>query len=226
MRDLNRIERALATRRLSAHVFERCAQDLLSTVYQGLTPVPGGSDWGRDADIAGTDDEVPVRVLITSSRGLDGVRSNMLSGIKSMKEHSVPFHKLVLANPAILSRSDRGKLAASATRAGASLNVSEIFDGTFFASRLRRDGYWRNALLGLPSSPVTLSPVAPGLAESPWAFLPFTARDADLAAVAGPCDLILSGPPGSGKSRLLSELPEAAFVDGCGSSEVMQCEAF
>ena len=47
MRDLDRIERALATNRLSAQVFERCGQDLLSTVYQGLTPVPGGSDWGR-----------------------------------------------------------------------------------------------------------------------------------------------------------------------------------
>jgi hypothetical protein len=204
MRDLDRIERALATRRLSAQVFERCAQDLLSTVYKGLTPIPGGSDWGRDADIAGTGDDVPVRVLVTSSRGLDGVRDNMLSGIRSMKKHGVPVDKLVLANPAVLSRSDRGKLAASASRAGASLNVSEVFDGTFFASRLRRDGHWRHALLGLPSSPVTLSPVAPGLAESPWAFLPFTARDEDLAAVAGPGDLILSGPPGAGKSRLLS----------------------
>jgi len=219
MRDLDRIERALATRRLSAQVFERCAQDLLSTVYKGLTPIPGGSDWGRDADIAGTGDDVPVRVLVTSSRGLDGVRDNMLGGIRSMKKHGVPVHKLVLANPAVLSRSDRGKLAESASRAGASLNVSEIFDGTFFASRLRRDGHWRHALLGLPSSPVTLSPVAPGLAESPWAFLPFTARDEDLGAVAGPGDLILSGPPGAGKSRLLSELTEAAFVDKDASPE-------
>ena len=213
MRDLDRIERALATSRLSAQAFERCAQDLLSTVYQGLTPVPGGSDWGRDADIAGTDEDVPARLLVTSSRGLDGVRKNMLAGIKSMKEHGVPVHRIVLANPAVLSRSDRGKLAESAGRAGTALNVSEIFDGTFFASCLRRDGYWRRELLGLPSSPVTLSPVPPGLAEHPWAFLPFAARDEDLAAAAEPGDLVLSGPPGTGKSRLLGELPGAAFVD-------------
>jgi hypothetical protein len=213
MRDLDRIERALATNRLSAQVFERCGQDLLSTVYQGLTPVPGGSDWGRDADIVGSANDVPARLLITSSRGLDGVRKNMLGGIKSMKEHGVPVQSIVLANPAILSRSDRGKLAESASRAGASLNVSEIFDGTFFASRLRRDGYWRRELLGLPSSAVTLSPVPAGLAESPWAFLPFAARDEDMAAVTGSGDLVLSGPPGTGKSRLLGELPGAAFVD-------------
>ena len=213
VRDLDRIERALATSRLSAQAFERCAQDLLSTVYQGLTPVPGGSDWGRDADIPGTGDDVPARLLATSSRELDGVRKNMLGGIKSMKEHGVPVHGIVLANPAVLSRSDRGKLAESARRAGAALNVSEIFDGTFFASRLRRDGYWRGELLELPSSAVTLSPVPPGLAESPWAFLPFIARGGDLAAVAEPGDLVLSGPPGTGKSRLLGELPGAAFVD-------------
>ena len=110
----------------------------------------------------------------------------MLGGIKSMKEHGVPVQSIVLANPAILSRSDRGKLAESASRAGASLNVSEIFDGTFFASRLRRDGYWRRELLGLPSSAVTLSPVPAGLAESPWAFLAVRrARRRHGAAVTG-----------------------------------------
>jgi hypothetical protein len=219
MRDLDRIERALATHRLSAQVFERCAQDLLSTVYEGLAPVPGGSDWGRDADIADPGGGVPARVLATSSRGLDGIRHNMLGGIRSMKKHSVPVRRLVLANPAVLSRSDRGKLAESASRAGASLNVSDIFDGTWFASRLRRDGYWCQELLGLASSPVTLSPVPAGLAENPWAFLPFTARDEDLAAIAGTDDLILSGPPGTGKTRLLRELPEAAFVDRDASLE-------
>ncbi len=50
--DLDRIENALATKRLGAAVFERCAQDLLTDLYPGLSPIPGGTDWGRDADIA------------------------------------------------------------------------------------------------------------------------------------------------------------------------------
>jgi hypothetical protein len=213
MHDLDRIEHALATKLLSAEIFERCAQDMLSGLYDGLSPIPGGSDWGRDADIPGAGDDIPARVLITSSRSLDGVRKNMLTGIRSMKDHDVPVSRIVLANPAILRRGAREKLARSAERAGALLNVSEIFDGGFFASRLRRDGYWRAALLGLPSSPVTLSPVAPGLAESPWAFLPLVARAEDLASVAEAGDLILTGPPGAGKSRLLSDLSGIAFVD-------------
>lgn len=84
MHDLDRIGHALATKRLSAEVFERCAQDLLSGLYDGLSPIPGGSDWGRDADITGTGGDLPVRLLITSSRSLDGVRGNMLAGIRSM----------------------------------------------------------------------------------------------------------------------------------------------
>ena len=195
MHDLDRIEHALATKLLSEKIFERCAQDLLSGLYDGLSPIPGGSDWGRDADIPGAGDDIPARVLITSSRSLDGVRKNMLTGIRSMKDHDVPVSRIVLANPAILRLGAREKLVRSAERAGALLNVSEIFDGGFFASRLRRDGYWRAALLGLPSSPVTLSPVAPGLAESPWAFLPLVARAEDLASVAEAGDLILTGTP-------------------------------
>jgi hypothetical protein len=216
---LDRVEDALAKNHLSGEVFERCAQDLLSKVFPGLTPIPGGSDWGRDGDISGTADAVPPRLLASSSRGLAGARKNMLAGIKSMKEHGVPFGRLVLANPGSLSRSDRGKLAASASRAGASLAVNDIYDRTFFASQLRRDAYWREALLGLPSSPDTLLPTAPGIAESPWASLPFTARDDDLAAVAEQGDLILPGRPGVGKSRLLSQLPDVAFVEKSASLE-------
>jgi hypothetical protein len=213
MHDLGRIEHALATKRLSPEVFERCAQDLLSAVYPGLSPIPGGTDWGRDADIAGKGDEGPVRLLVTSSRSLEGVRKNMLAGIASMKEHNVRFRRIVLANPALLRLTDRQKLVESAKNAGALLDASDVFDRGYFASRLRLDGHWRAELLGLPSGPVTLSPVAPDLAESPWAFLPFVARAEDLAAVAGAGDMILTGPPGVGKSRLLSELPGTGFVD-------------
>jgi hypothetical protein len=211
--DLDRIEEALATKRLDPVVFERCAQDLLTELNPGLTPIPGGTDWGRDADIAGSGEDVPPRLVVTSARTLTGVRQNMQRGITSMREHDVPVERIVLANPASLSLLERQRLVEAARRAGARLDASDIFGRGFFASRLRRDGHWRNALLGLSSEPITLSRTPAELAESPWAILPLVAREEDLAALQGTDDLILTGPPGVGKSRLAGELPGAAFVD-------------
>ncbi len=89
MHELDRIEQALATRRLDHNLFERCAQDLLIETYPGLTPIPGGTDWGRDADIHGIGTEIPTRLLATASRTLEGVRKNMLRGIVSMEQHGI-----------------------------------------------------------------------------------------------------------------------------------------
>lgn len=213
MHDLDKIEYTLARKHLNATAFERCAQDLLTVVYPALSPIPGGTDWGRDADIAGADDTAAARLLATSSRTLEGVRKNLLRGIKSLNDHRVAAQRLVLANPAILSLTDRQKLVESARKVGVRLDVSDIFDGGYFASRLRRDGFWRKKLLDLPSGPITLAPVAPDLAESPWSFLPLVARQDDILAVQGSDDLIVTGPPGVGKSRLAGEFENVAFVD-------------
>lgn len=213
MNDLDKIENALANKRLDPTVFERCAQDLLGEDRPGLTPIPGGTDWGRDADVANARGGVPTRLLATSSRSLDGVRKNMLKGIKSMKTHGVAFERLILANPATLRTTERQKLAESARKAGAQLDPADIYDRNYFASRLRRDGYWRRELLGLSSEPITLSRVAPDLAESPWAFLPLVAREGDVLGLDGEDDVIVTGPPGVGKSRLAGELSGGFFVD-------------
>src|SRR5438045_9799930 len=58
MHELDRIDRALATKRLDADLFERCATDFLVEVYPGLSPIPGGTAWGRDADIHGAGNAV------------------------------------------------------------------------------------------------------------------------------------------------------------------------
>jgi hypothetical protein len=225
MNDLDRIEHELQHGRLNHNEFERFAQDQLSAVYAGFTPITGGTDWGRDGDIAASssDDATPVRVLITSSRTLEGVRSNMSRGIKSMNEHGVAADRLVLANPAKLNLQSRERLVESALKAGARLDASDIFEQSFFASRLRRDGYWRERLLGLSSEPISLTRVAPDLAESPWIHIPLIAREEDLAALEGDNDMIVVGPPGVGKSRLIGEIDGVAFVDpGLSSEQVVK----
>jgi len=210
--ELDRIEHGLASTHLDSSLFERCAQDLLTEIYPGLSPIPGGTDWGRDADVHPATEEPPVRLLATSSRTREGVRKNLLAGLRSMAKHGVPFRRIVLANPASLTQSERHSLGESAKKFGAV--VDAIFDRGFFASRLRRDGQWRQRLLGLSPYPITLSRLPPDLAESPWAALPLVGRNAELQVIsATEGDLVISGSPGVGKTRLLAEIEGAFFVD-------------
>jgi hypothetical protein len=209
--ELDRIEQALDSKPLNHQLFERCAQDLLIEVYPGLSPIPGGTDWGRDADIH-TGEAVPTRLLATSSRTLKGVRDNMTKGIASMEQHGEPFDRIVLANRAQLSQLQRNKLKESARKLGATIDA--VYDRGFFASRLRRDGDWRSRLLGLSADPITLSRVPSDLAESPWAELPLLGRDRELEEIAAAQgDLVVWGPPGVGKTRLLASMQGLYFVD-------------
>src|SRR5271169_458854 len=105
--DLDQIERLLSTRPLAASRFERCAQDLLADIYPGLTPIVGGADWGRDADMNSADSEKPARLLATSSRTPEGVMRNLRRSLRSLKEHGVLAERIVLANPADLNLRQR-----------------------------------------------------------------------------------------------------------------------
>jgi hypothetical protein len=125
MQELDRIEHALAVKPLSHQLCERCAQDLLSEIYPGLTPISGGTDWGRDADIHASG-RLPARLLATTARTLEGVRKNMLKGIASMKQHGVPFDRIILANCAQISQLQRHSLGESAKKQGAI--VDAIYD--------------------------------------------------------------------------------------------------
>jgi hypothetical protein len=209
--ELDRIEQALASKPLNHNLFERCAQDLLIEVYPGLTPIPGGTDWGRDADVH-TGKGLPPRLLVTSSRTLEGVRQNMNKGIASMIQHGVPFDRIVLANCAQLSQIERDRLGTSARKRGATIEA--IYGRGFFASRLRRDGEWRSKLLGLSADPITLSRTPDDLAESPWRELPLVGREREVVELSSATgDLVVSGPPGVGKTRALAGVAGAYFVD-------------
>jgi hypothetical protein len=212
MHDLERIERALASNRLDAELVERLAQDQLSAVFPGLSPIPGGTDSGRDADIHSGVGQV-TRLLVTSARTPDGVRKNLRKNMKSMKEHGVQVERLVLCNPAQLNETQRNKLRKIARDEGSCV-VEAIYDRTALASWLRRDGEWRERLLGLSGEPISLSRMPADLAESPWAQLPVIGRDEIISEVESrEDDLILTGPPGVGKSRVLTAIQEAVFVD-------------
>jgi hypothetical protein len=150
--------------------------------------------------------------MVTKSRDYSDIRANMVGGLESLKQHKVPFNRVVIANPGKLSETQRSKLRKEAAKHGARLDA--VYDRGFFASRLRRDGEWRKKLLGLSGDPITVSRVPWRLAESPWSQLPLVGRDGVLDRIKdGTGDVILIGKPGLGKTRLLSELPDVVFVD-------------
>ncbi len=212
MHELERIENALATKDLDPTVFERCAQDLLTDIYPGLSLVPGGTDWGSDADVHDGTSETPRRLMVTKSRDYDSIRKNMVGGLKSLKDHDQAFDRIIIANPGSLNRLQRNNLKKAAAELGAVLEA--VYDRGYFGSRLRRDGEWRKRLLGLSGVPITVSRVPWRLAESPGASLPLVGRDEVLAQiVSSDSDVVFVGKPGVGKTRLLAELPEAVFVD-------------
>jgi hypothetical protein len=212
--DLDRITEMLATKALDTRLFERCAVSFLSRVYDGLTSVPGGSDWGRDADIHTSDGETPVRVLITSSQSLKGVQANMVGSLRSMDEHDVPVERVVLVNRLDLGQLQRAKLEDKA--AEWNVVIEAHYGREFFADKLRTDGDWRQKLLGMSSHPITLSRLPPELAESAWAHLSLVGRDQEFLQLGNAVngnDVIVFGRPGVGKSRLVSALDGVLFAD-------------
>ncbi len=213
MNELDRIQHALATNRLDKDEFERCATDLLGEIYPGLSPIPGGTDWGRDADVNVASSNPPLRLLVTTSRTLEGVRKNLNSGLNSMKKHGVPVERVVLANPMPLSGLDRDSLQKSAGRKA--VKIEAFYDQHFFASKLRRDTRWREALLHLSGDALALTRIPADIAEAPWASLPLVGREADVATLkAQTGDVIVLGNPGVGKTRVVAAIDDVVFVDG------------
>src|SRR2546427_1827123 len=102
--------------RNSWDMWERFVQDVFVNDIRGFNPADKGTDWGRDGDISVEGEDVPRRVLITSSTTLDGVRQNMHENLASLREHEVAVKRIVLANPALLSTKERSSLVASAQK--------------------------------------------------------------------------------------------------------------
>lgn len=218
MHELDRIDHALATKQLDAHLFERCVQDLLIEVYPGLSPIPGGTDWGRDADVHDAENPTPGELLITSSRTVEGVRKNLISSLESRQKREGRGNRLILANLAILNERQRDKLRKKAREYN--YTIEAIYDRFYFASRLRRDPAWRSALLGLPGNPISISKIPSSLAESPWRCIRIRGREKEIDLLrALEKDAIIYGSPGVGKTRLAAELPDSVFAEVDSASD-------
>ncbi len=225
MNDLCKIEKKLAAGEMKPDTWERFVQDVFVDDIPGFNSADKGTDWGRDGDISVEGEDVPRRVLITSSTTLDGVRKNMHKNLASLNKHKLPVKRIVLANSALLSTKERDSLVASAQEKGVILRLQDIYGRSYFASKLRRDGYWRKELLGMSSHPITLSLEPVVFAESPWRHIPLVGRSSDvtrLRKMTG--DVVMAGRPGTGKSRLAMEIRDAVFIDGDADLEQVMAD--
>jgi hypothetical protein len=202
-----RISEALAAGRFDPDELERAVTDLLTRVYPGLSPVPGGTDFGRDADIM-DGLEPPIRLLIT--RQMD-VRANVRSGLRSMADKGVPVERVIVATSQELSETRReGLRKLLADEFGATLNAT--FDRRWLAAALYEDPAWRQRLVGIGGEIEGLVSRPVQLDRSPGGALPFIGREAAAAIAETTGDLVLIGSPGTGKSRVAAEQPGWWFV--------------
>src|SRR5713226_1162838 len=118
-----RIDAAFKTVSIDPDDFEICAFDLLSPIYPRLSPVTGGSDMGRDADLvslgAGT------RLVATTE---NDAHANLRRSLARLRDEGVTFDEVVFATSRPLSATARGKLLEIAAEFGAKLE--QAFDRT------------------------------------------------------------------------------------------------
>ena len=181
--------------------FERCAVDLLRTVYPGLVPIPGGDDGGMDGAIADPSGGCPIPLVATTGRNVIG---NLTKNLQSYRGRGGTAGEAVVATSQALTGRRRTNLAKRAGELGFILR--NIHDQADFVGRLYRDPVSRGELFpGLTGNLPALSvfPRSP----RPWPATELLGRDKELEWLRGAeGDVVLSGQPGVGKTALLGTL--------------------
>jgi len=185
---------------LDPAAFERCAVDLLRSVYPSLAPVSGGNDAGFDGSIAHPDGPYPL--ICTTAKD---VARNVERSCRERLARTAGPARAVVATSQALTPARRRAVIERAEALG--VTIVNIHDRDDLAERLRRDPRWLRELLGLSGDPPALSAVPPnGRAAAGPAGL--VGRDAELGLLRSltGTDALVVGQPGSGKTNLHAAL--------------------
>lgn len=235
MNVLERLGQALEEKRaqIAHQLFEKCVLDLLSEVWPGLTPIPGGTDMGRDGDAPDPQGGPPIRLLVTLAQDNKGVRANVRRGLKQLKTKQLRVKRAVVACAVDINGTQEQSLRdLCKDEYGVRLEI--VYRRGWLVSRLRRDPLWAKALLDVEVGPAALVESPIELAEDPLGDLPLVGREMDLKwlrshipasdegdapSVSAVRDLVVTGVPGAGKTRLAAELaaqlrPERTYRGG------------
>ncbi|MEV6268979.1 ATP-binding protein [Kribbella sp. NPDC051936] len=207
---IDRIVRALDAG-VDHDVLERAAIALLRAQYPSLSAVEAGKDIGRDGDIYGVvadDPEGRGRVLATTGDPL----ANLKRSHKSWQKYpGFRVDKIVVVCSNDITASTRLKMDQYCQKH--SLPIPEYFGRDWLVAALVRDSEWRLLLTGVAGRMDSLVGVP---APNDGQVIPFVGREQVLrelkAALSEGQDVVLAGVPGVGKSRLLSELADAADI--------------
>lgn len=203
---LARIREALRTAGVDGHEFERAASTFLRDPFPSLSPVSGGTDFGRDGDAleAGS----VVRLLATTA---GDARQNLREGLRRMKAEGVPFYEVVMATSQVVSATRRRQLEGIAEEYGAHLLM--VYDAEWLVGELYRDEVWRERLLGVTGQPPALVPVSFTLTDTQLPTVELAGRESELQVIRSSItDVVVAGASGMGKTRLVAELESAALV--------------
>lgn len=201
---------------LDSEDFERCAQDLLRSIYPTLVPVRGGVDSGMDGAIADGEGSAYPLVCTTET----DVIGNLTKSLDSYIASGGARRNVVLATSQALSPRRRRNLEKRAQEK--KFTLIGIHDQAAMADLLYRSPEWCVELLGLTGKP-------PALSFQPKSTRPMitdelVGRQSDLEwLVKTQGDRLLVGQPGIGKTFLLYEYARqhnALFVNNDDVCEI------
>lgn len=182
--------------------FEACVVDILQPEIP-VVPVTGGDDLGMDGAVF--DGEGPAFPLIATTA--EDAIGNLTKNLTRYRATGGEGQRAVFATSRALTSRKRRNLETRAESLG--VQLVQIVDRVGVADRLYRHPRWCKELLGITGEPPPLSriPVSP----RPQRTTRLIGREHELRILGdSPDDQVLVGPPGSGKSALLSQLVDSA----------------
>ncbi len=205
---LSRIQGELQDQKLDHAVFETVAMGLLRPSYPTLAPISGGSDDGRDADVA--DEDGVIRVLATTA---DDVERNLKDGLAQLAKKGHEHARIIVVTSQQATGTRGRKLAKIAQERGADLIA--VHDRSWLALALHEAPDFRRELLSITGDLPALVEGEVVVRRLGLVEAPYVGREEELekANDASQGDVVIVGRAGLGKTRFAAELDGGLFVN-------------